>query len=71
METLRATITIEAPEWALKGGFPEDMAETQVTDLPEGATIVEPYVVDSSNDMECAIYEKDGQTYKVDIREKE
>ena len=62
-----ATVTIEAPDWAFDGGFPEDMTSTNRDVLPDTAACVEPYVVDSVTGKECQIFQLGKSFFKVEI----
>jgi hypothetical protein len=64
---IQVNMTMEAPEWAWIGGFPEDMPFTDSADVPEGAECVQDWVADAVSGKECAIFQKDDQTYKVEL----
>lgn len=66
-EQFKVKVTMEAPDWALDGGFPEDLPFTDAHEVPEDAACVADYVPDAESGEVCAIYVSGGRNYKVKI----
>jgi hypothetical protein len=69
MSETKINMTIDAPEWALKFGFPEWKPVTDIADVPEDASCVESLVYDAVDGEAYQIFTNEDSMFKVKVEE--